>query len=291
MDYVCSAYYKYTRGLAGSLSMPCYVMAHTPNTPDYPYQCIVDHNYGDGVYLYCSTEEFTYYSSNLAPNYESSLRTKGRCLRYKYSCEPTYCEYSDNAPSGYEGGYWTEMYGPYTPTDEIANRPCSVMWTSHYIHDSGIFANHWTHVTPQYVSGDLKIFCPDSIERGSYIGIACYIAEGYYLDFTCTVSGQSSSGTMLMDDTDDVILLHCGADEIANSLHIEVTSVETGEFPSKTASKVITVTGDISGGDSGGGSGGYPGGEPSGDPDDPEAQLWQAFWKGYAAAKGLFGGG
>ena len=194
------------------------------------------------------------------------------------------------SPTGYEDGYWGGPKGPNKATDNIVDSPCTVMWTNHEIHDYGIYADHAGAIDPEYVSGDLKISSPDSVKRGSYIGIACYIANGYYLDFTCTVSGQSSSETKLLDDTDDVIMLYCGADELADSLHIEVTSVETAEFPSKTASKTITVTG----GNSGGGSGGYPGGYPDGsesDPETPEEYIRMAFWKGYAAAKALFGGG
>jgi len=113
----------------------------------------------------------------------------------------------------------------------------------------------------------ITIRCPDYIRKGSFIGIACDTPKESYIDFTCTLSGNNSERTKLMELSDKSLRLQCGSDETSSELLIEAVSASN---PNLKTSKRITVLpygwsgewdsgGDSGGGDSGGGDDGSSG--------------------------------
>ena len=84
----------------------------------------------------------------------------------------------------------------------------------------------------------ITIRCPDYIRKGSFIGIACDSAKEFYVDFTCTLSGNNSERTKLMELSDKSLRLQCGSDETASELLLEAVSASN---PNLKATKRITV--------------------------------------------------
>lgn len=84
----------------------------------------------------------------------------------------------------------------------------------------------------------ITIRCPDYIRKGSFIGIACDTPKESYIDFTCTLSGNNSQRTKLMELSDKSLRLQCGSDETSSELLIEVANASN---PNLKATKRITV--------------------------------------------------
>lgn len=96
----------------------------------------------------------------------------------------------------------------------------------------------------------MSIRCPDSVRQGLFIFICCDSPEYQCVPFTCTLSGNTSSMTKLMQVNDRTVRLQCGSDE-TGSLTIQA---EYQGDAGITASKSITVIPYDGGG--GGGNGG-----------------------------------
>ena len=125
----------------------------------------------------------------------------------------------------------------YTHTD-IADSTNPIVWANYNIYNSygGIYL---AASAPVPVYSGISIRCPDSVRQGLFIIVACDSPEQPYVDFTCTLSGHTSSRTKLMQNTDKTLRLQCGSDEGASELLLEV---ESGGATASKAIKVIPYT-------------------------------------------------
>ena len=147
----------------------------------------------------------------------------------------------------FSDGAWAYVDTPIAKT--ISLDGIRLIWTNTDIPDEsgGIY---FAATEPVPVLIVCSIQCPDSVTKGLFIFLWCSDQEGNSIDFSCTLSGHTSSMTKLLQAGERTLRLYCGSDETAGSLSIQVASAED---PSATASKTIAVlAADGGGGDSGG---------------------------------------
>lgn len=133
--------------------------------------------------MYCSTAQFSFYSSTFTATSKQELRNSGEYVRFRYYSPPST---SDNEPTG----YWASSYtGPYT-TSPVDSRGTKI-WANHTINDTGLYSNHFYSSTPEYVSGAVDFYrsSPEGsivLEKGQAVTLGYSLVDENGKVYSCS---------------------------------------------------------------------------------------------------------